>query len=554
MAAEETNIPVIREGTEQEVSITREPIQINQGGGAVNSVNGQTGDVVLDAADVGALPDSTVIPTVNDATLTIQKNGSIVATFSANSDSDQIADITVPTAVADLSDANDYAKAADLEAETAAREGADTGLQSQIDAISASSDVTDLVGTYADLQSYDTSTLGNNDIIKVLQDESRNDETTYYRWSTSTQTFTLIGEEGPYYTKSAADAKFQDKLTPGANITIDANNEISATDTTYSDFTGTDGSVAGTSGLVPAPATTDTDKFLKSDGTWDTAGGGTLYSTTGTNADGAMTQLATSNMIYPSGSETSKNNIFIKGVGEGGNGYVCIGQSTTNGIVNTTYGSLALGTYAQATGTRAIAISGGNGSTKASGVDSIAIGRNANALGSNSIAIGNSAGNASSVTNVVAIGYGAYTVANSIAIGYSPSTNNNQYGIAIGYNPRAWSENSIAIGHNIRINNLPGTVVIGNSNTANTDYATRANEFCVHASTTANQPMFHSNVATPTLGTDAANKDYVDAIYPIGAVFTSTSATAPTIAGGTWTEIGTQTVGSATVHYYERTA
>ena len=26
------------------------------GGGAVNSVNGQTGDVVLDAADVGALP------------------------------------------------------------------------------------------------------------------------------------------------------------------------------------------------------------------------------------------------------------------------------------------------------------------------------------------------------------------------------------------------------------------------------------------------------------------------------------------------------------------
>lgn len=32
------------------------------GGGAVNSVNGQTGDVVLDAQDVGALPASTVIP------------------------------------------------------------------------------------------------------------------------------------------------------------------------------------------------------------------------------------------------------------------------------------------------------------------------------------------------------------------------------------------------------------------------------------------------------------------------------------------------------------
>lgn len=45
---------------------------INMGGGAVNSVNGQTGDVVLTAADVGALPDSTEIPTktsdlVNDS-------------------------------------------------------------------------------------------------------------------------------------------------------------------------------------------------------------------------------------------------------------------------------------------------------------------------------------------------------------------------------------------------------------------------------------------------------------------------------------------------------
>lgn len=41
-------------------------------GGAVSSVNGQTGDVVLDATDVGALPDTTVIPTktsdlVNDS-------------------------------------------------------------------------------------------------------------------------------------------------------------------------------------------------------------------------------------------------------------------------------------------------------------------------------------------------------------------------------------------------------------------------------------------------------------------------------------------------------
>lgn len=38
-------------------------LEAGGGGGAVNSVNGQTGDVVLTASDVGALPNTTVIPT-----------------------------------------------------------------------------------------------------------------------------------------------------------------------------------------------------------------------------------------------------------------------------------------------------------------------------------------------------------------------------------------------------------------------------------------------------------------------------------------------------------
>ena len=94
--------------------------------------------------------------------------------------------------------------------ETTNRENADNGLQSQIDAITASSDVTDIVGTYAQLQAYDTSTLPPNSIIKVLQDESRNNETTYYRWviNGGVGSWVLIGEEGPYYTKSEADERF----------------------------------------------------------------------------------------------------------------------------------------------------------------------------------------------------------------------------------------------------------------------------------------------------------------------------------------------------------
>ena len=45
------------------------------------------------------------------------------------------------------------------------------------------------------------------------------------------------------------------------------------TDTTYSSFTGADGTDAGTSGLVPAPSATDNNKYLKGDGTWATISG-----------------------------------------------------------------------------------------------------------------------------------------------------------------------------------------------------------------------------------------------------------------------------------------
>lgn len=183
---------------EQILNLQREPLIVGAGG-AVNSVNGQTGDVVLTAEDVGALPDTTVIPT-KTSELTNDSN------FATTSDISEAVDV-----------------------ETTAREGADNDLQSQIDAISAASDVKDVVGTYAELEAYDTSTLGNNDIIKVLEDEEENDATTYYRWDAIIQKFTLIGEEGPYYTKAGADAKFQDKLTAGTGINIDANNEISTT-------------------------------------------------------------------------------------------------------------------------------------------------------------------------------------------------------------------------------------------------------------------------------------------------------------------------------------
>ena len=117
-----------------------------------------------------------------------------------------------------------------LSTEITNRENADTNLQSQIDAITASSDVTDIVGSHANLENYDTTSLAPNSIVKVLQDENRNNETTYYRWIVEENVghWFLIGEEGPYYTKSETDSKFvsQERTINGkalsSNITLSA--------------------------------------------------------------------------------------------------------------------------------------------------------------------------------------------------------------------------------------------------------------------------------------------------------------------------------------------
>ena len=60
-------------------------INAPSGGGAVDSVNGQTGTVVLDAQDVGALPDTTVIPTkTSDLTNDSGYLTSAVTSFNGN--------------------------------------------------------------------------------------------------------------------------------------------------------------------------------------------------------------------------------------------------------------------------------------------------------------------------------------------------------------------------------------------------------------------------------------------------------------------------------------
>lgn len=194
----------------------------------------------------------------------------------------------------------------DLAKEVLDRTAGDKTLQDEIDEMKNSPDVVDIVASYSALVAYDTSKLGDNDIIRVLQDEMHEDQSTYYRWNKQNSTWIYIGTVGDYYTKGQVDtllADKQDELTAGSNISItqvDDDLVISATDTTYSNFVGTDGVSAGTAGLVPAPLTTDAGKFLKADGTWDTAGGGgpTVVQTTGTSQTDVMSQNAVSELLF----------------------------------------------------------------------------------------------------------------------------------------------------------------------------------------------------------------------------------------------------------------
>ncbi len=64
---------------------------------------------------------------------------------------------------------------------------------------------------------------------------------------------------------------------------------VALTDTTYSDFEGATSSIAGSAGLVPAPTTSDPDKFLKGDGTWDTPTDTTYSDFTGATSGAAGT-------------------------------------------------------------------------------------------------------------------------------------------------------------------------------------------------------------------------------------------------------------------------
>lgn len=228
------------------------------------------------------LTGAPTIPTVYNGTLTIQQNGTTIGTFSANQDTNETVNITggggtsvtkfyytsaggwIPT-----SSTSNVALYMDSAGTTAA-----TG-QQVLDAFMNGGAI--IVG-------YDTFEDKENESYCLathwfLSHPSPTPQSNCFTLEPKGTTTDLKGMYIDYPSLSGTTCNFglkynvQGKLSAGSNIRI-SGTTISATDTTYSAFTGTDGQTAGAAGLVPAPATTDAGKFLKSDGTWATAGGG----------------------------------------------------------------------------------------------------------------------------------------------------------------------------------------------------------------------------------------------------------------------------------------
>lgn len=387
--------------------------------------------------------------------------------------------------------------------EAAARINADNGLQTQIDGLSAASDVTDVVGTYAELQAYDTSKLKDNDIVKVLQDSTHDNAPSYYRWSTHTDTFTYIGSESASYTKAQADAKFltqtsaastyETQTAATAALALKASN---ADGTTITD----NGTNITTVAVKEQNAGTAIKEWVGTSAQYTaitTKDANTLYTVT----DEADTQPI---VVDSALSSTSTNPVQNKAVyaalqnidalpsqtGQSGKYLTTDGTTASWGTVQsggiqneaTSSGALAIGGYnstvGSSKGTNNTVLIGTSAQAKDSNTSypSVVIGYGANGK-NHTVAIGRAA-NANSTSSTyntavgartdadnssVAVGYYAKSYINAVAIGGGTSTSARTYAngdsaIAIGKQAVAEGTNTIQIGTGT--NSTAGTVQI----------------------------------------------------------------------------------------------
>ena len=81
-----------------------------------------------------------------------------------------------------------------LDKEITDRKAVDKEIQDELEALKNSPDVVDIVDTYADLMAYDTSTITDKDVIRVLNDEEHDGYSTYYRFDQASDSWDYIGK------------------------------------------------------------------------------------------------------------------------------------------------------------------------------------------------------------------------------------------------------------------------------------------------------------------------------------------------------------------------
>lgn len=171
------------------------------------------------------LTNKPTIPTVNNATLTIQKNGTNVSTFTANASSNVTANITVPTKVSELTNDSGY-KTTDNDTKNTA--GA-TDTSSKIFLIGATSQDanpqtyshdTAYVGTDGCLYSGGTKVLTSHQSLSGYATQSWVEDKNYLTGITKSQVTTALGYTPPTqdtnttYSFATGDNNGQIKVTP----------------------------------------------------------------------------------------------------------------------------------------------------------------------------------------------------------------------------------------------------------------------------------------------------------------------------------------------------
>lgn len=388
---------------EQEIDLEQEAVVISTSGGAVNSVNGKIGDVVLTTSDLENTSDyqnGTEVENAINIALAANKGEAKAlsesdynwntSTNTATEPYNAVALWLLPAGFYYKPDNNVTVKlnrGDDAQIEAAYLVGRTSSYGTEIvEFMTKTVDGRAQYGVIYNVDRFGYQPTQSGKVVFTAPVHGLNsDSTTMALAAKSGKTLAerigdLISLTTTARTSAVAainelDADKQEKLTAGSNISI-SNNTISATDTTYSDFTGATSGAAGAHGLVPAPASGDTDKYLKSDGTWSTVSGGgggpTVVQTTGTSTTDVMSQKAVTDTLFRGNSPLQ----------------------------------IQIGSTAAATGTRSVAIGGGS---TASRIDSIAIGTNTSdkteATGAVGVAIGTGAKASGAWT--IALGTGA---------------------------------------------------------------------------------------------------------------------------------------------------